>query len=76
MIHITFPDDESHVRALGFLAGRFSFTAYENGEMVIAPHALEPMALEGIPFSVHGPATYAQTVPVIRLRELGLWKEE
>ena len=72
MIRITFPDDESHTKALGFLAGRFSFTTYVSGELIVSPRALAPMAVEGISFTVHGAATYAETIPVLHLRELGL----
>jgi hypothetical protein len=75
-ICITFPNDEMDFRALGFLAGRANFTTYSNGEMIVESSALEMLACEGIQFTVHGPATYSQTVPVLRMKELGLWPDE
>ncbi len=56
IIRIRFPDDESKRRALGFLAGRFSFTSYETGEMLVVEDALTALAVAGIPFSAEGPA--------------------
>jgi hypothetical protein len=66
MILIRFPDIESKRRALGFLAGRFSFTTCRDGEMLVPQPALGELAVEGIPFSVEGPATYGQAVPALR----------
>ena len=57
MIRIRFPDAASKHRALGYLAGRFSFKSFATGEMIVLPEALAALALEGIPFSVEGPAT-------------------
>jgi hypothetical protein len=54
MIVIRFPNPESKRRALGFLPGRFPFTSWSTGEMLVPEAAL---AVEGIPFSVEGPAT-------------------
>jgi hypothetical protein len=62
MIRIRFPDDANKRRALAFLIGRFSFKSWATGEMVVPEYALPSLALEGISFTVHGPATYEQLV--------------
>src|SRR5687768_3547641 len=49
MILIRFPDAESKRRALGFLAGRFSFKSWASGEIIVQETALEHLATEGIP---------------------------
>ncbi len=67
LIRIRFPDHESKRRALGYLAGRFSFTSYATGEMIVIETALTPLAAEGICFTVEGPATYAEAVPAFRM---------
>jgi hypothetical protein len=64
MIIIRFPDDKAKRRALGFLPGRFSFKSWATGEMMVPERALPYLAVEGIPFSVEGPATYDRLTPV------------
>jgi hypothetical protein len=66
MIVIRFPNMDAKRRALAFLTGRFSFTSYETGEMLVVHAALGEMAVAGIPFSVESPATYGQAVPMLR----------
>jgi hypothetical protein len=66
MIIIRFPDDESKRRALGFLAGRFSFKSWATGEMLVREPALPYLALERIPFICEGPATYEQILSTVR----------
>jgi hypothetical protein len=66
MILIRFNDPAAERRALGALAGRFSFTTWKSGETVVPEAALAFLALEGIPFQVEGPATYGKTVPALR----------
>jgi hypothetical protein len=66
MIRIRFPDEASKRRALGFLAGRFSFKSWASGEMLVPEHALASLALEGICFSVEGRASYDQIVSTLR----------
>jgi hypothetical protein len=66
LIRIRFPDHESKRRALGYLAGRFSFTSYATGEMLVVEAALPALAVEGIPFIAEGPATYAEAIPALR----------
>ncbi len=66
MILIRFPDAVSERRALGYLAGRFSFKSWASGETLVPEAALPALAVEGIRFSVEGPATYEQLVPPLR----------
>ncbi len=66
MIIIRFPDMQSKHRALGYLAGRFCFKSFASGEMLVPAEALAALALEGIPFSVQGPATYEHYAPQLR----------
>jgi hypothetical protein len=66
LIRIRFPNHDSKRRALGYLAGRFSFTSYATGEMLVVEPALAALAVEGIPFSAEGPATYAEAIPALR----------
>jgi hypothetical protein len=66
MVIIRFPDDVSKRRALGFLAGRFSFKSWSTGEMMVPAGALPALALEGIPFLAQGPATYEQIATPLR----------
>jgi hypothetical protein len=66
MIIIRFNDTESERRALGYLAGRFSFKSWASGETLVPEGALPSLAREGIPFLVQGPATYEQTIAAFR----------
>lgn len=66
MIVIRFPDRDTERRALGFLAGRFSFTTRASGETLVPHTALSALAAEGIRFTVEGPATYEQLIPAVR----------
>jgi hypothetical protein len=66
MIRIRFSDASSKRRALGYLAGRFSFTSWASGEVLVPDAALPFLATEGIPFTVEGPATYGQVIPPLR----------
>jgi hypothetical protein len=56
MILIRFPDRDTERRALGYLAGRFSFKTWDNGKMLIPESALPFLAVESISFIVEGPA--------------------
>jgi hypothetical protein len=67
MVTIRFPDAAAKRRALGWLPGRFSFKSWATGEMLVPPEALAYLAMEGIPFSVEGPATYEQRIPALRV---------
>ncbi|MFO0964581.1 MAG: hypothetical protein U0793_03200 [Gemmataceae bacterium] len=66
MIILRFPDAAAERKALGFLAGRFSFTTWKSGELMISETALPALAREGIAFSVEGPATYEQLTAAVR----------
>ena len=66
LIRIRFPDHESKRRTLGYLAGRFSFTSYATGEVLVVEPVLPALAVEGIPFIAEGPATYAEAIPAFR----------
>ncbi len=66
MILIRFPDEAAKRKALGFLLGRFSFKSWVTGEMIVPDFALPAMAVEGISFTVQGPATYERLVPSLR----------
>ncbi len=66
MIIIRFPDEASKRRALGFLAGRFSFKSWSTGTMMVPAGALAALALENIPFQADGLATYEQLATPLR----------
>jgi hypothetical protein len=66
MIRIRFPNSESERKALGFLAGRFSFKTYADGCTVVPESALSRLAIEGISFTVEGPARYEQNISTVR----------
>ena len=66
MIRIHFPNTESKRRALGSLAGRFPFTSWASGEMLVPEDALPFLARQGIAFTVEGPATYEQNGAALR----------
>ena len=66
MILIRFSDAAAKRRALGFLAGRFSFKSWATGEMTVPETALAYLAAENIPFSVEGQATYERLISAVR----------
>jgi hypothetical protein len=66
MVIIRFPDPQSKRRALGYLAGRFSFKSWASGEMMVPESALPFLATESIQFFVEGQATYERIVPALR----------
>jgi hypothetical protein len=66
MITIRFPDGAVERRALGWLAGRFSFKSFANGDTLVPADALPYLARERISFTVIGPATYEQYAPTVR----------
>jgi hypothetical protein len=57
MIVIRFPDADAKRQALGKLPGRFTFKSWATGEMMVPEDALAFLAVEGIPFTVEGPAS-------------------
>jgi ABC-type ATPase with predicted acetyltransferase domain len=66
MVLIRFPDGDSKRRALGYLAGRFSFKSWASGEMTVPETALAYLAAEDIPFSVEGQATCERLISAVR----------
>jgi hypothetical protein len=66
MIKIRFRDAEIERKALGFLAGRFSFKTYTDGSTLVPEAALSRLASEGIPFSVEGRAASEQSISTVR----------
>jgi hypothetical protein len=66
MIIIRFSNPDMERRALGYLIGRFSFKTWETGETAVPPHALASLAMEGISFTVEGPAKYEQLATPVR----------
>src|SRR5258708_7166998 len=66
MVTITFPNRETHERALGFLLGRFSGRVLRSGEHIVPEEALEALADQGFAFNVIGKTTYEQQVAALR----------
>ena len=66
MILIRFPDADSKRKALGRLPGRFPFKSWASGEMMVPEDALAYLAVEGVPFTVEGPASYERSVSTVR----------
>ncbi len=64
MIIIRFNDAESERRAIGYLAGRFPGKSCADGETLVPEAALSHLAMEGIAFTVIGPATYERLAPL------------
>lgn len=58
MILIRFPNLESKRSALAQLAGRFSFKSWASGDMLVPEEALPFLAVQGISFTVEGPAAH------------------
>lgn len=66
MILIRFPDTDSKRSALAHLAGRFGFKSWASGETLVPEDALAYLAVQGISFTVEGPATYEQNGSALR----------
>jgi hypothetical protein len=66
MIVIRFPSDESKRAAMSKLVGRYSFKSWATGEMLVPEDALPFLAVEGVGFTVQGPATYEQIASAFR----------
>ena len=52
MVIIRFADPQMERRALGYLAGRFSFKTWATGDTMIPEAALAHLAAEGFEFTV------------------------
>jgi hypothetical protein len=66
MVRIHFPNSDVERKAIAFLVGRFNFKTWSNGETLVPESALAALAVEGIAYTVEGPATYEQSAPAIR----------
>ena len=66
MVILRFDNGEQERKALGWLAGRFSFKTWDNGELMVHESVLPYLAREGISFKVQGQATYEHFRPAIR----------
>jgi hypothetical protein len=66
MVIIQFENETNEDQAFEWLAGRFSFKTWENGDMLVHENALPHLAREGVRFKVKGPASYEHFVPTIR----------
>ncbi|MBW3540066.1 MAG: hypothetical protein KY476_07345 [Planctomycetes bacterium] len=66
MIVISFPNPESKRVALSRLAGRFNFKSWASGEMLVPEEALPFLAVQGVVFTVEGPASYEQNGSAFR----------
>lgn len=66
MIKLRFPNSESERKAIGFLAGRFSFKTFDDGSTLVPEAALSSLAVQGISFTVEGRAAYEHVIPKVR----------
>ena len=66
MIQVRFPDAEMERKAIGFLAGRFSFKTFADGHTLVPELALARMASEGITLIVEGRAAYEQSISTVQ----------
>lgn len=66
MVILTFPDNATRKKALGFLFGRFSGKATRSGEIIVPEAALAALADKGISFTVQGKASYEQQIAALR----------
>jgi hypothetical protein len=66
MVIIRFQNADAEKRALGWLAGRFSFKTWNNGDLMLHESTLPYLAREGVSFTVKGPASYEHFAPAIR----------
>jgi hypothetical protein len=71
MVVITFPDEATEKKAIGFLLGRFSGTILSSGEHIVPENAMAALASQNIPFTVHGKATYEKQVAALRSAATG-----
>lgn len=67
MVCIRFPDEASKHRTLGYLAGRFPWTSFVTGEVIVPPEALAALDLQGIPYRVERPTPNDDHPPQVRV---------
>ena len=66
VVMLRFDTSDEEYRALGWLAGRFSFKSWDKGDLMVHETALPYLARKGISFRVQGQATYEHFRPAIR----------
>ncbi|MFO0791906.1 MAG: hypothetical protein U0805_20785 [Pirellulales bacterium] len=66
MVKLRFPNSDTERKAIGYLAGRYSFKTFAEGYTLVPEAALPALALANISFSVDGRASYEHVVPQIR----------
>ena len=75
MVCVRFADEQQKHKALGYMAGRFTFTTFGSGETVASAGAVGALAAAGLRFSVDGPATDEQLEPLRRKPAPGAVRE-
>jgi hypothetical protein len=65
MVIVQFDSVNQERRALGWLAGRFSFKTWANGNLMLHETVLPYLAREGIAFKVQERATYEHFRPTV-----------
>ena len=66
MVILRFDSEDEERQALGWLAGRFSFKTWDNGDLMVHETVLPYLAREDISFRVQGQATYEHFRPALR----------
>jgi hypothetical protein len=66
MVKLRFPDSDVERKAIGYLAGRYSFKTFAEGYTLVPEAALPSLAVAGISFTVEGRASYEHVVPQVR----------
>lgn len=66
MIKLRFPNSDAERKAIGYLAGRYSFKTFADGYTLVPEAALSSLAVAGISFTVEGRASYDYVVPKVR----------
>jgi hypothetical protein len=66
MVIITFPDEATQQKALGFLLRHFSGTVLKSGEHIVPEASLEALVRKGFQFAVHGTVTDEQRKAMVR----------
>jgi len=66
MVVIRFPDADAERRALGYLAGRFSFVTRDDGDTLVPESAVAALAAQDIRFEVKGKPAYEQRIATVR----------
>ena len=66
MVIIRFPDPQTELRALGYLAGRFSCKTWADGDTMVPEEALGHLAAEGLEFTVKGLPSYERHYAPLR----------